>query len=168
MSDLKTFLKVLEKYNYPNSSVDVPTLAKLSSYNIDNFSDDLEHTIGNEKTFDFIRNTFYKLGLTHDSGLKINLGGYAGELGSYIYLIINDIDIINDSGFDEGNIWTDYSFGDNLLIFDGESKTLDDIYEDVGLGELGEWDELLDEINDACVDEIYKKTGFFILMGDQD
>ena len=54
------------------------------------------------------------------------------------------------------------------MIFDNESKTLDDIYEDVGLGELGEWDELLDEINDACVDEIYKKTGFFILMGDQD
>lgn len=165
MSQLKSFLKVLEKYNYPNSKVDVPRLARLSGYNLSSFVEDLEGTIGTQKTFDFIQNTFSKIGLTHDPGLRINLDDYAGDIGSYVYLIVNDFDIIESPEGPE--VWLNYSYGDNSIIHDGKSQTIEDMYEDVGLGDLGEWDEFLDVLGDACSHQLHDKTGFNIYMGDR-
>ena len=165
MSELKSFLKVLEKYNYPNSKVDVPRLARLSGYNLSSFVEDLEGTIGTQKTFDFIQNTFSKIGLTHDPGLRINLDDYAGDIGSYVYLIVNDFDIIESPEGPE--VWLNYSYGDNSIIHDGKSRTIPDMYEDVGLGDLGEWDEFLDVLGDACSHQLHDKTGFNIYMGDR-
>lgn len=165
MSQLKSFLKVLEKYNYPNSKVDVPRLARLSGYNLSSFVEDLEGTIGTQKTFDFIQNTFSKIGLTHDPGLRINLDDYAGDIGSYVYLIVNDFDIIESPEGPE--VWLNYSYGDNSIIHDGEAQTIEDMYEDVGLGDLGEWDEFLDVLGDACSHQLHDKTGFNIYMGDR-
>ena len=165
MSELKSFLKVLEKYNYPNSKVDVPRLARLAGYNLSSFVEDLEGTIGTQKTFDFIQNTFSKIGLTHDPGVRINLDNYAGDKGSYIYLIVNDFDIIESP--ERPEVWLNYSYGDNSIIHDGQSQTMEDMYEDVGLGDLGDWDEFLDVIGDACIHQIHDKTGFNILMGDR-
>lgn len=165
MSELKSFLKVLEKYNYPNSKVDVPRLARLAGYNLSSFVEDLEGTIGTQKTFDFIQNTFSKIGLTHDPGVRINLDNYAGDKGSYIYLIVNDFDIIESPEGPE--VWLNYSYGDNSIINDGKAQTMEDMYEDVGLGDLGDWDEFLDVLGDACSHQIHDKTGFNILMGDR-
>lgn len=165
MSQLKSFLKVLEKYNYPNSKVDVPRLARLSGYNLSSFVEDLEGTIGTQKTFDFIQNTFSKIGLTHDPGLRINLDDYAGDIGSYVYLIVNDFDIIESPEGPE--VWLNYSYGDNSIIHDGEAQTIEDMYEDVGLGDMGEWDEFLDVLGDACSHQLHDKTGFNIYMGDR-
>lgn len=165
MSQLKSFLKVLEKYNYPNSKVDVPRLARLSGYNLSSFVEDLEGTIGTQKTFDFIQNTFSKIGLTHDPGLRINLDDYAGDIGSYVYLIVNDFDIIESPEGPE--VWLNYSYGDNSIIHDGKSQTIEDMYEDVGLGDLGDWDEFLDVLGDACSHQLHDKTGFNIYMGDR-
>lgn len=165
MSQLKSFLKVLEKYNYPNSKVDVPRLARLSGYNLSSFVEDLEGTIGTQKTFDFIQNTFSKIGLTYDPGLRINLDDYAGDKGSYVYLIVNDFDIIESPEGPE--VWLNYSYGDNSIIHDGKSQTIEDMYEDVGLGDLGDWDEFLDVLGDACSHQLHDKTGFNIYMGDR-
>lgn len=165
MSELKSFLKVLEKYNYPNSKVDVPRLARLAGYNLSSFVEDLEGTIGTQKTFDFIQNTFSKIGLTHDPGVRINLDNYAGDKGSYIYLIVNDFDIIESPEGPE--VWLNYSYGDNSIIHDGQSQTMEDMYEDVGLGDLGDWDEFLDVLGDACSHQLHDKTGFNIYMGDR-
>ena len=165
MSQLKSFLKVLEKYNYPNSKVDVPRLARLSGYNLSSFVEDLEGTIGTQKTFDFIQNTFSKIGLTHDPGLRVNLDDYAGDIGSYVYLIVNDFDIIESPEGPE--VWLNYSYGDNSIIHDGKSQTIEDMYEDVGLGDLGDWDEFLDVLGDACSHQLHDKTGFNIYMGDR-
>lgn len=165
MSELKSFLKILEKYNYPNSKVDVPRLAKLSGYDLSSFVEDLEGTIGTQKTFDFIQNTFSKIGLTHDPGLRINLHDYAGDEGSYLYLVVNDFDIIESPEGPE--VWLNYSYGDNSIINDGEAQTIEDMYEDVGLGDLGDWDEFLDLLDDACSHRLHDKTGFNIYMGDR-
>ena len=165
MSQLKSFLKVLEKYNYPNSKVDVPRLARLSGYDLSSFVEDLEGTIGTQKTFDFIQNTFSKIGLTYDPGLRINLDDYAGDKGSYVYLIVNDFDIIESPEGPE--VWLNYSYGDNSIIHDGKSQTIEDMYEDVGLGDLGDWDEFLDVLGDACSHQLHDKTGFNIYMGDR-
>ena len=166
MSELKSFLKVLEKYNYPNSNVDVPRLARLSGYNLSSFVEDLEGAIGTQKTFDFIQNTFSKLGLTHNPGVRINLDNYAGDKGSYVYLIVNDFDI--HQYLDGSQVSINYSYGDNSIINNGEAQTIEDMYEDVGLGDLGDWDEFLDVLGDACSHQLHDKTGFNIYMGDRE
>ena len=120
--ELKTFLKVLQKSGYPNTTPDVPTIAKAISYPLDNFVIDLVNEIGEEKTKDFIRKTFKSLGLMSNTGMKIDLN-FTGEKGSYIYLIIHNFDIVLDEP--EEPVWIHYSYGDSLIIQDGENKELD-------------------------------------------
>lgn len=157
--DLKIFLKVLQKSGYPNPTPDVSTIARAMSYPLDNFVFDLVDEIGEEKTKEFIRKTFESLGLMSETGMKINLN-MTGEEGSYIYLKIHDFDIVLDEP--DEPIWIHYSYGDNLLIHDGVEKTLEDIYDEVDMGTMGEFSDFVDEIGYECRGEIIRKTGFVI------
>ena len=135
------------------------------SYPIYSFLDDLKNTIGEEKTNDFIQNTFSKLNAT-TSGVEVDLSNSVGPEGSYIFLIINGFDIVfND--YEEDEVWIHYSWGPAEIILDGESKTLEDIYDEVGLGEMGEWGELMDEIQNTCIQYMFEKTGFLIHFDSQ-
>jgi hypothetical protein len=154
--ELKTFLKVLQKSGYPNTTPDVPTIAKAISYPLDNFVIDLVNEIGEEKTKDFIRKTFKSLGLMSNTGMKIDLN-FTGEKGSYIYLIIHNFDIVLDEP--EEPVWIHYSYGDSLIIQDGEEKTLEDVEDEVDMGTMGEFSDYMDEIGYECVGEIIRKTG---------
>lgn len=165
MSDIKTFLKALQKSDYPNSSINVPTIARLVDYPIESFLYDLYKTIGKEKTNDFVQNTFSKLNAT-TSGVEIDLTNTVGDVGSYIFLIINGFDVVYDS-FEEDEVWIHYSWGPAEIILDGEVKTLEDLYDEVGLGELGEWGEFIDEIQQTCIEYMYEKTGFLIHFDSQ-
>jgi hypothetical protein len=167
MSNIKTFLKALQKSDYPNSSMSVPTIAKFVNYNIDDFLPELHKTIGEEKTEEFIHNTFYKLGASYNPGVEIDLSDEVGESGSYIYLIINGFDIKSPMFIDDNEVWIHYSWGKSHLIHDGEEKTLDDIYDDVDMGDLGEWDELIDDIQEVCIQTLYEKTGFILHFDSQ-
>ena len=157
--ELKTFLKALQKLGYPNTTPDVPTIAKAISYPLDNFVIDLVNEIGEEKTKDFIRKTFESLGLMSNTGMKIDLDD-TGEYGSYIYLKIHDFDIVLDEP--DEPIWIHYSYGDNLLIHDGVEKTLEDIWDEADMGDMGEVSDYIDEIGYECRGEIIRKTGFVI------
>ena len=157
--ELKTFLKVLQKSGYPNTTPDVPTIAKAVSYPLDNFVIDLVNEIGEEKTKDFIRKTFKSLGLMSNTGMKIDLN-FTGEKGSYIYLIIHDFDIVLDEP--EEPVWIHFSYGDRLIIQDGEEKTLEDVEDEVDMGTMGEFSDYIDEIGYECVGEIIRRTGFVI------
>jgi hypothetical protein len=44
---------------------------------------------------------------------------------------------------------------------------LDEIYDEVGLGEVGEYDELLDNIMDNVSYKVYAQTGFHIHFDSQ-
>jgi hypothetical protein len=44
---------------------------------------------------------------------------------------------------------------------------LDDIYDEVDMGDLGEWDEFMDTIQDICQRVIFHKTGFMIHFDSQ-
>ena len=68
---------------------------------------------------------------------------------------------------EEDEVWIHYSWGNNKLIHDGEEKTLDDIYDEVDMGDLGEWDEFMDSIQYVCFQTIFKKTGFIIHFDSQ-
>lgn len=167
MSNLKTFLKALHKSGYPNPTPDVPTIAKMVSYPIDNFLTDMTNSVGMEGTDDFVEKTFSKLGLMGE-GMKIDLSNEVGEEGSYIYLIINGFDIEYDEyGHEQDEVWIHYSWGKSHLIHDGEVKTLEDIYDEVDLGTMGEYDELVDDIQYACQTDIFNKTGFIIHFDSQ-
>lgn len=160
MSNVKTFLKIIQKMGYPNPSPDSITVANSINYPLESFIGDLYEEIGDDKTYDFIEKTFSSLGLMGE-GMKIDLSNYVGEEGSYIYLIINGFNIVSE---DEQpyEMWITYSWGESHLIHDGEVKTLDDIYDEVGLGEMGEWEDMLDDIETICRETIYEKTGIII------
>ncbi len=163
MSNLKTFLKALHKSGYPNPTPDVPTIAKMIDYPVHFFLKDLVGNIGMEASHEFVEKSFSKLGLKSE-GMKVDLSDYVGEEGSYIYLIINGFDIVMD---EEDEVWIHYTWGDSHLIHDGEVKTLDDIYDEVDLGTMGEYDELISDIQYACKYYIFNKTGFTIHFDSQ-
>jgi hypothetical protein len=172
MSNLKTFLKALHKSGYPNPIPDVPTIAKMVSYPIDNFLSDMTNSVGMEGTDNFVEKTFSKLGLMGE-GMKIDLSDLVGEPGSYIYLIINGFDLLKDEepGYKftkkDEPVWIHYTWGPNELIHDGESKTLEDIYDDVDLGTMGEYGDLIEDIQYECISQIFKKTGLIIHFDSQ-
>ena len=160
MTNLITFLKILEKTGYPSTSTYVTTVAKMVNYPLGaHFLKDLLDEVGYDKTVEFVENTFSKLGAMSSPGLKIDLSNTVGETGSYMYLIINGVNLAHRED-DTLEVWVNYSFGKHQLIHDGEIKTLDDIYEDVGLGEMGEWDDLFNSIKEECIDYLFLTTGF--------
>jgi hypothetical protein len=167
MSNLKTFLKALHKSGYPNPTPDVPTIAKMVDYPMKNhfhsFLNDLVSNIGIEDAHEFVEKSFSKLGLMGE-GMKVDLSNYVGEEGSYIYLIINGFDIEME---EDEPVWIHYTWGDSNLIHDGEVKTIEDIYDEVDLGTMGEYDELIDDIQYACQKDIFNKTGFTIHFDSQ-
>jgi hypothetical protein len=165
MSNLKLFLKALQRSGYPNSKTNVTTIAKAADYDLDFFLTDLLKELGSKKTKEFVNKTFSSLG-ANSHGIEIDLSDRVGETGSYIYLIINGFDFAEGDGeFEE--VWIHYTWGPNELIHDGESKTLEDIYDDVDLGTMGEYDDLMDDIQYECISQIFKKTGLIIHFDSQ-
>jgi hypothetical protein len=165
MSNLKLFLKALQRSGYPNSKTNVTTIAKAADYDLDFFLTDLLKELGSKKTKEFVNKTFSSLG-ANSHGIEIDLSDRVGETGSYIYLIINGFDFSEgDEEYDE--VWIHYTWGDSHLIHDGEIKTLEDIYDEVDLGTMGEYDEFMDDIQYECISQIFKKTGLIIHFDSQ-
>ena len=166
MSNLKTFLKVVQKLGYPNPSPNSLVIANSIDYTLNNRLEDLITEVGKEKSNEFVNKTFSSLGATYSPGIKIDLSDRVGETGSYIYLIINGFD------FAEGDeeykqVWIHYTWGYNQLIDDEGPKTLDDIYDEVDLGTMGEYSDLIDDIQYECISQIFKKTGLIIHFDSQ-
>jgi hypothetical protein len=53
------------------------------------------------------------------------------------------------------------------LINDEGPKTLEDIYDEVDLGTMGEYGDLIDDIQYECISQIFKKTGLIIHFDSQ-
>ena len=166
MSNLKLFLKALQRSGYPNSKTNVSTIATAVDYDFWLFLTDLLHELGSKKTKDFVGKTFSTLGLTHSPGMKIDFTDSIGEPGSYIYLIINSF-TFNEGDEDYDEVWVSYTWGDSLLIDDEGEKTLEDIWDDVDMGTMGEFEDFVDEIKYTCREEIFKKTGLVIHFDSQ-
>ena len=166
MSNLKTFLKVAQKLGYPNPSPNSLVIANSIEYILNDFLQDLIIEVGQERANEFVNKTFSSLGATYSPGIKIDISDRVGEIGSYIYLIINGFDFVEgDDEFKE--VWIHYTWGDNKLIDDEGPKTLDDIYDEVDLGTMGEYGDLIDDIQYECISQIFKKTGLIIHFDSQ-
>jgi hypothetical protein len=157
MSNLNTFLRVMNKMGYPNPNT--VSIARSMDYDLDNFLPDLVEEVGEERADEFTEKTLEKLS-ENGKGIRVPLGDER-----YIYLQIYQ------SRFDleetETQVLIDWSWGDNKLTGvdeDGNEyyATLDELYDNIGMGEWGEWDEMMDNIKSECYDYIRDNCGFGI------
>jgi hypothetical protein len=158
MNDLKRLLLVLEKFGYPNNNF--RSLCAMTGYDPDHFLADLMENLGEDKTLEFVGNTFDKLE-THSKGsyLKgIRIPLWRPE--EYVYLNIDAYNVDQDEG---DCVFIDWTWGDNK-IFDDNDKltTLEEIDNDNDPWDL---DDFYNGIKEQCFDYINNTTGLNICWG---
>ena len=163
MSNLNRFLKVLQKVGYPNP--DILSIAKMVDYNLDEFLPDMVAEIGEEKTNEFAKNAIGKIS-TKD-GIKLqDLDD--PEQYSYIHVLDPYVDLEEDKTL----VMSDWSWGDSNIFYkddDGSEgyKTIQEIYNEIGMGEWADFDEMVDDIKQDCSWLVYKNCGFGVWFVDQ-
>jgi len=163
MSELNRFLKVLNKVGYPNP--DVHSIAKMIDYNLEEFLPDLVAEIGEEKADEFTEKALNKM--STPKGIRIQGKDDSQE---YAYIIIHNprLDLEND----ETTVLCDWEWGDtNILSQDDDGnetyKTIEEIGEDLGMGEWSDYDDLVDGIRSDCNDIVFSNCGFGIWWDDR-
>jgi hypothetical protein len=163
MSDLVPFLKLLTKVGYPNP--EIQTIARMADYNLEEFLPDLVEVLGEEKADEFTQKALNKMSTS--DGIKIQ---DKDDPKQYAYIKIYNprLDLEND----ETTVLCDWSWGHtNLYSQDddvgGTYKTIEDIGEDVGMGDWVDYDEMVDDIREDCNKLVYKNCGFGIWWDDQ-
>ena len=163
MSELNRFLKVLNKVGYPNPSIH--SIAKMIDYNLEEFLPDLVAEIGQEKADEFTEKALNKMSTS--KGIKIQGKDDSQE---YAYIIIHNprLDLEND----ETTVLCDWEWGDtNILSQDDDGnetyKTIEEIGEDLGMGEWADYDELVDGIREDCNQLVFNNCGFGIWWDDR-
>ena len=162
MSNLKTFLKVLKKVGYPNP--DIQSIAKMIGYDIQEFLPDLVAESGEEKADEFTENALNKMSTS--DGIRVQ---DKDDPKQYAYIILHNprLDLDND----ETTVLCDWSWGDTNIFFkddDGNDsyKTIQEIGEDIGMGDWADYDEMVDEIKEDCNRLVFNDCGFGIWWDD--
>jgi hypothetical protein len=163
MTDLKRFLNILTKVGYPNS--DISSIAKAVGYNLENFLPDLVEEIGQEKADEFTEKALKKM--STPEGIKIQDLDDPQQY-AYINLLNPRLDLDND----ETTVLCDWSWGDtNILLIDDDGsesyRTIQEIADEMGMGEWADFDEMVDDIREDCNQLVYKNCGFGIWWDDQ-
>lgn len=163
MSELNRFLKVLNKVGYPNPSIH--SIAKMIDYNLEEFLPDLVAEIGEEKADEFTEKALKKM--STPKGIRIQGKDNSQE---YAYIIIHNprLDLEND----ETTVLCDWEWGDtNILSQDDDGnetyKTIEEVGEDLGMGDWSDYDDLVDGIRSDCNDIVFSHCGFGIWWDDQ-
>ena len=163
MSELNRFLKVLNKVGYPNPSIH--SIAKMIDYNLEEFLPDLVAEIGEKKADEFTEKALNKM--STPKGIRIK-GKYNSQ--EYAYIIIHNprLDLDND----ETTVLCDWEWGDtNILSQDDDGnetyKTIEEIGEDLGMGDWSDYDDLVDGIKSDCNDIVFSNCGFGIWWDDR-
>jgi hypothetical protein len=163
MSNLKTFLKVLDKVGYPNP--DVVSIAKMINYNLEEFLPDLVAEVGEEKAEEFTEKALNKI--STPEGIRIS--NLYDDPNQYAYISLHNprLDLDND----ETTVLCDWSWGETQILHQDEDgnetyKTIDEISEDLGMGDWAEYDELVDSIREDCNQLVYNNCGFGIWWDD--
>jgi hypothetical protein len=156
MSDVKTFLKILNKVGYPNP--DTKSIAKMMGYDFFEFIPNLVYEIGEDGAQSFVNNALAKL--STEDGIKVDLSN-----GEYVYIIVDKAKIdIQPSGNDVSIV---YRWGDSKLLSTDEEgnevyKTLEQIDDDLGMGDQGDYDDMIDYIKDQFYQLVLNNCGFGI------
>jgi hypothetical protein len=157
MSELNRFLRVMNKMGYP--SPDTISIARSMDYDLDNFLPDLVEEVGEERADEFTEKALEKLS-ENGKGIRIPLGD-----NKYIYLQIHQSRL--DLEETETQVLIDWSWSDSKLTGvdeDGNEydATLGELYDNIGMGEWGDWDEMIDNIKNECYDYVRDNCGFGI------
>jgi hypothetical protein len=162
MSNLKTFLKVLNKVGYPNP--DIQSVAKMVDYNLEEFLPDLVAEIGEEKADEFTEKTLNKMSKPY--GIRIQ---DKDDPKQYAYIELHNprLDLDND----ETTVLCDWSWGETKILHQDDDgtetyKTIQEIGEDIGMGDWADYDEMVDDIREDCNKLVYKNCGFGIWWDD--
>lgn len=163
MSELKTFLKVLNKVGYPNPNI--VSISKMADYHLEEFLPDLVAEIGEEKADEFTEKSLNKL--STEKGIKVQDSEDPKQY-AYIKLINPRLDLDND----ETTVLCDWAWGDTNVFYrddDGNEsyKTIPEIAEEIGMGDWGDFDEMVDEIREDCNQLVFNNCGFGIWWDDQ-
>jgi hypothetical protein len=163
MSNLKTFLKVLNKVGYPNPQVE--SIAKMIDYNLEEFLPDLVAEVGEEKADDFTEKALNKMSTS--DGIKIQ-DKDDPEQYAYIILLNPRLDLEND----ETTVLCDWNWGDTNIFYrddDGNEsyKTIQEIADETGMGDWSDFDEMVDDIREDCNRLVFRNCGFGIWWDDQ-
>ena len=161
ISDVNRFLKVLQKIGYPNPSI--PLYAKLSGYDLDKLFDDLIDEIGYEKADNFVWNALQSLS-DGDKGIRIDLNTVNAN-GAYAYLIISQARI--DLEESDNSAMISWSWGESRIATADEEgndvwTTIEDIWEDIDMGELDDFENFINEIKETSSLKVYQNCGFNI------
>jgi hypothetical protein len=162
MSNLKTFLKVLKKVGYPNP--DTASIAKMIGYDLEEFLPDLVAELGEEKADEFTEKTLKKMSTS--DGIRIQ-DDDDPEQYAYIKIYNPRLDLDND----ETTVLCDWSWGDTNIFFkddDGNDsyKTIQEIGENIGMGDWADYDEMVDDIKEDCNKLVFSHCGFGIWWDD--
>lgn len=163
MSELNKFLKVMNKMGYPNPNT--KSIARSMDYDLDEFLPNLIEEVGKERAEEFTEKSLSKLS-DGGKGIKVPLNNDT----EYIYLQIYESRIDLDET--ESQVLINWGWGDSKLLSQDEDgddtyKTLDQIYDDVGMGEWGEWDEMVDYFKDSAYEYIVENCGFGVWFDQQ-
>lgn len=163
MSDLVPFLKLLTKVGYPNP--EIQTIAKMADYNLEEFLPDLVAELGEGKADEFTERALNKMS-TQD-GIRIQ---DEDDPKQYAYIKLHNprLDLEND----ETTVLCDWSWGDtNIFSKDDDGnekyKTIEEIGEDIGMGDWADYDEMIDDIREDCNKLVFSNCGFGIWWDDQ-
>jgi hypothetical protein len=99
---------------------------------------------------------------SHLKGIKISLND-----NEYIYLEIYESRIDLDET--EGSVLIHWSWGDSHLFDENEQeyKTIEEMYDDLDMGEWSDWDDMIDSFKNECYDFIKDNCGFGIWFDSQ-
>ena len=163
MSNLKTFLKVLNKVGYPNPNIQ--SIAKMVDYNLEGFLPDLVAEIGEQKADEFTEKALNKISTS--DGIRIQ-DDDDPEQFAYIKLHNPRLDLEND----EGTVLCNWTWGDTNIFYrddDGNDsyKTIQEIADEIGMGDWADFDEMVDGIREDLNKFVYNNCGFGIWWDDQ-
>ena len=157
MSHIKSFLKVLQNEGYPNP--ETLTYAKLVSYDLDNFLLDLVKEVGLEKADEFVLKALKSLS-DGNKGIRVDLSELS-EPGDFVYVIIDESRIDFDEFEDTALV--NWSWGDSqITTTKNRKRTIEQVWEDIGIGEWGEMYDFIRDIKSKLEDIIHKNCGFHV------
>ena len=157
MSDIKVFMKVLDRVGYPNPKL--VQIAQASSYNLDSFLLDLTSEIGLEKTQSFVSKSLKKF-LGPKLTRKVDVTD-ENQGPSYIVYQIKDLDYDPEEA--EDGVYCYTKVLDSQLMNDkGELETLQQIESGTDFSEWNDYHDYENSLWAAFNVEVYNNCGFWL------
>jgi hypothetical protein len=161
MSDslnIKSFLKILNKVGYPNSSI--VSISNAVGYDLDEFLLDLKSEIGGDGVVDFCDKAIKKL--SDKNGIRVDL-----ETDGLEYVLVNVYPLYYHEDESEIDVVSRVQILDSKILSKDEDgndvyKTIEEVNSEMGLGDWTEYDEMMDLVRNKIYTYIFLRCGFGI------